>query len=157
MRALFGFDSACEGSNCRNDQGQDQQQPQQLVHGDASDNRRHAEENSENDRNESQRSVSPPRILPAWRPNGKGIAGLAELAARERVDRPMQPFHDGRHLDHERGSGGRLAGGLHRDHVRSLRVISCPETRMRLLRSSTPTSRPRALRGFRKWPREEPP
>jgi hypothetical protein len=52
MRA-YSVDSACEGSNCESDQGQDQQQEKEPVHGDASANRRYAEEHSENDRNES--------------------------------------------------------------------------------------------------------
>ena len=70
--------------DCENDQDQDQQQPEQAVNGDASGNRRHEEDSSENDQTESQRAIpSAPRILAACRPTDKGLAGSPELAARE--------------------------------------------------------------------------
>jgi hypothetical protein len=81
MRALFS-DSACERSNCEDDHGQDQQQPQQLARGDASGNRRHDEDHSENDQNESQRAIFPPRILAACRPNDKGLRWLAGASCK---------------------------------------------------------------------------
>lgn len=68
--ASFG-DSAREDSN-RNNQGQDEQQPEKAAQGEASGNRRHGEDDSENDQNKSHLAG----------PSAGSFSGLADRLTR---------------------------------------------------------------------------